>query len=289
MRSAARAAEIAEPTERMGLSDVIGQGRVVAELRARVADAKKKPVRVIEPILLLGEAGQGKTAIAHAIAADLGTKARVILAHHVKNPSQIVEVIREAPAGSVLFIDEIHKLPDDAALALYAPLEKPSITILAATNLPEEMSHALLSRFGSHVRLGEYSEDSLTEIAKRIAGPDVDLDACRRIAKASRGTPREAVNLTKRLLAMANGQSRHLEAESVGELLALAGIDERGLDSADRKIVGVLRAAERPLALATLAAKAGIRKETLLERHEPFLLKLGLIEITLQGRVAVQN
>ena len=139
------------------------------------------------------------------------------------------------------------------------------------------------------MRLGEYSEESLTEIVRRTAGPDADIEACRLIAKASRGTPREAVNLTKRLLAMASGLSRTLDADSVGELLAVAGIDDRGLDAADRKIVGLLRAAERPLALATLAAKAGIRKETLLERHEPFLLKLGLIEITLQGRVAVQN
>ena len=259
-KSAARASEVPEPTERMGLSDVIGQKRVVAELQARVADAKKKPVPVIEPILILGEAGQGKTAIAHAIATDLGTRARVILAHHVKDPSTIVEAIREAPPGSVLFIDEIHKLPDDAALALYQPLEKPKITILAATNLPEELSNALLSRFGSHVRLGEYSEESLTEIVRRVAGSEVDVDACRRIAKASRGTPREAVNLTNRLLSMASGFSRTLDADTVGELLAVAGIDDRGLDAADRKIVGLLRAAERPLALATLAAKAGIRK-----------------------------
>src|SRR4026209_1912668 len=138
----------------MGLSEVIGQKRVVAELQARVADAKKKPVPVIEPILILGEAGQGKTAIAHALATDLGTRARVILAHHVKDPSPCVEAIREARPGSVLFIDEIHKLPDDAALALYAPLEKPSITILAATHLPALLPTAFFSRSLAHPRGG---------------------------------------------------------------------------------------------------------------------------------------
>ena len=96
------------------------------------------------------------------------------------------------------------------------------------------------------------------------------------------------VNLTTRLVSLANGLSRErFDAETVTDLLAMAGIDARGLEEADRKILETLRAARRPVALSTLAAKTGIRKETLSMRHEPFLQKLGLIEITLQGRVAV--
>ena len=108
-------------------------------------------------------------------------------------------------------------------------------------------------------------------------------EEARKIARVSRGTPRECVNIAKRLATMAKASG----ARSVDVLLEGMGIDARGLDPADRKIVASLRAAGRPVSLAGLAAKTGIAKATILERHEPYLLRLGLVEVTPSGRVAV--
>jgi len=275
-----------------GLSAVVGQEHVVAQLKGLVAAANRKDVPILDPLLLTGEAGHGKTLLAHAIAADLGTTARVIAGQHVKDATPIIAALEAAKPGSVLFIDEIHKLPDDAELALYGALEKRTITLIAATNLPEGLSKALDSRFTSEVWLDEYSDDALTEIVKRTAeregSPASEPEAYRRIARASRGTPREAVNLTRRVIALAIGTERPvLDAATVTGILAMIGIDELGLDPADRKILATLRSSKRPLGLSTLAAKTGIRKESLLARHEPYLQKLGLLEVTQLGRVAL--
>jgi len=292
-RRGARAPEaVSKAPISKGLSEVVGQEHVVAQLKGLVAAAKRNDVPILDPLLLTGEAGHGKTLLTHAIAADLGTTARVIAAQHVKDASPIVAALESAKPGSVLFIDEIHKLPDDAEIALYGGLEQREITLIAATNLPEELSKALDSRFTSEVWLDEYSEEALSEIVKRTAErqgrPASEPEAYRRIARASRGTPREAVNLTRRVIALAIGTQRPaLDTASVTELLALIGIDELGLDPADRKILATLKASKRPLGLSTLAAKTGIRKESLLARHEPYLQKLGLLEVTQLGRVAV--
>ena len=155
------------------------------------------------------------------------------------------------------------------------------------------MPKALFTRFTAPRRLGEYSEEALAEIVRRTAAknghPNVEPAALRRIARSSRGTPREAVMLTRRLIEVAEGKSWPLDDAGVKAILDLIQIDERGLDAADRKIVAVLKASKRPVSLKALAAKTLINPETLEQRHEPYLLKLGLIEVTRRGRVAVNE
>jgi len=271
----------------------VGQERVVEELQAIVAGARKKEVPTLAPILLEGEAGHGKTVIAQAVASDLGSKTKVISAHKVESPTEIVEAVQAAQPGSVLFIDEIHLLPENATVELHEPLERGEFTIIGATNFPERMPKALFTRFTAPRRLGEYSEVALAEIVRRTAAknghPNVEPAAFRRIARSSRGTPREAVMLTRRLIEIAEGKSWALDDAGVKAILDLIQIDERGLDAVDRKIVAVLRASKRPVSLKSLAVKTGISNETLEQRHEPYLLKLGLIDVTPKGRVAVNE
>jgi Holliday junction DNA helicase RuvB len=161
-------------------------------------------------------------------------------------------------------------------------------TVIAATNHPESQPNSLHSRFATRERLDDYTEDDLATIASRAAssaGLSLTNEDARKIARVSRGTPRECVLLTRRIAAMSKGSNE--KKESVESLLEAMGIDAWGLDPADRKIVVALRAARRPLSLASLAAQTGIAKTTILERHEPFLLKLGWVEVTPNGRVAV--
>jgi Holliday junction resolvasome RuvABC ATP-dependent DNA helicase subunit len=211
------------------LDDIVGQERVVTSLSLALMGASKarKP---LDPILLTGEPGLGKTALAHALAAEMGTTARVVSAPLVADAGGrdlVLELIRLAP-GAVLFIDEIHALPRAAMEALYEAIEDrrltanvragtsireltfdlPAFTLVAATNEPEKLPRALVSRFAIRERLESYSEDALTEIVKRTAAregrPFTDEAGRRVIARAARGTPREAVLLTKRLIAAAD-------------------------------------------------------------------------------------
>lgn len=305
---AAQSSAPTPPSHRPGSwAEVVGQERVVRSLQLAVRGAREAGSPV-EPILLTGEPGLGKTALAHALAAETGTTARVVSAPLVADAGQIVvEMLRLSP-GSLFFIDEIHALPRAAMEALYEAVEDrrltltvregastrartfelPPFTLAAATNEPEALPQALASRFAIRERLDDYSVEDLSEIVKRTGrreAPDrpFEEDGARIVARAARGTAREAVHLARRVVRAAAGV---LDGSGALSALRLLGIDERGLDSGDRRILEALRASKKPLSLATLAAKTGIRKATLLERHEPYLLRLGLIEVTPLGRRA---
>jgi Holliday junction DNA helicase RuvB len=279
-----------------GLDDVVGQKRLVESLRLLIAGAKSE--LALDPILLTGEPGFGKSSIAEAIAAELKAPLALVSGPLVRDAATLIEALVRTEARSVLFIDEIHALPIEALNVLLEALEKRRLTmpgrtialapftVIAATNHPERLPNALHSRFATRERLDDYTEDDLATIALRTAssaGLSLSDEDARQIARVSRGTPRECVLLTKRLATMSKGNTE--TDQTVDALLEAMGIDARGLDPADRKIVTSLRTARRPLSLASLAAKTGIGKTTIQERHEPFLLKLGLVEITPNGRV----
>lgn len=294
------------------LADVVGQERLVAALRVAIRGARRdgKP---LDPVLLTGEPGLGKTALAHALAAELGTTARVVSAPLVADAGPLLVELLRLPAGSVLFLDEIHALPRTAMEALYEAVEDrrlsvvvregahlrslsvdlPPFTLVAATNEPERLPQALASRFTIRERLDDYSEDALAEIVRRTAereGRRFAPDGARVVARAARGTAREAVILATRVIRAEDGADEagaEIDEDRAAAALRLMSIDERGLDAGDRKLVGVLRAAKKPIGLTTLAAMTGIRPATILARHEPYLLRLGLVEVTPLGRTAM--
>jgi Holliday junction DNA helicase RuvB len=272
---------------------------LVESLRLLLAGAKRSDL-ALDPILLTGEPGFGKTSIAEAIAAELKAPMKLVSGPLVRDAATLIEALVRTEARSVLFIDEIQALPIEALNVLLEAIEKRRLTmpgrtiklqpmtVIAATNHPESLPNALHSRFAIRERLDDYTEDDLATIASRTAssaGLSLTNEDARKIARVSRGTPRECVLLTRRIATMSRGSN--VKSQSIDALLGAMGIDAWGLDPADRKIVGALRAALRPLSLASLAAQTGIAKTTILERHEPFLLKLGWVEVTPNGRVAV--
>jgi Holliday junction DNA helicase RuvB len=240
----------------------------------------------------------------------MGTTARLVSAPLVADAGQlVVELLRLTP-GAVLFIDEIHALPRAAMEALYEAVEDrrltvavragasirgltfdlPAFTLVAATNEPEKLPRALISRFAIREWLESYSEDELAEIVARTARREerrFEDEGARVVARASRGSAREAVLLATRVIRAVDGAlPGGLDKANAFAALQLLGLDERGLDAGDLKLLETLKKSRKPLGLATLAAKTGIGAATILERHEPFLLRLGLVEITALGRVA---
>ena len=293
------------------LDDFVGQERVVASLRAAVRGAKKagKP---LDPVLLTGGAGLGKTAFAEALALEVGARARAVSAPMVLDLGRIATVlVNDLAPGDVLFIDEFHALPVPVVEALYRAIdhrrleidvrdggdvrtvefELPPFTLVAATNKPERLPQAIRTRFTIHEHLESYEICHLAEIARRTAAEEgrlVDAEGALVIARASRGTARDATLLARRVIRVADGSEIEgpLGAESVKRALAIVDVDANGLTAADRKLVETLRASKVPLSSAALAAKTGMSRDTLVELHEPYLLKLGLVEVTRRGRVA---
>ena len=270
-----------------GLDDLIGQEMVVRNLRraVRAAVGRGEP---LGHVLLCGPAGLGKTSFARAVAAELGRGCRTVLGPFVSEPDELARHIAEVPAGGVLFIDEVHRLPVRAAESLYVAMEAARITIIGATTDSAMLPPAFRSRFAIRQDLEHYTTAQLTAILHRDAtrlAVAIDDDAALVLATASRDTPREALAL----LAAARDEAQLGGATSIGavmahEVLRSLGIDEQGLHRVQREILRTLRESHGSLGLGTLADCLGLTRTELLTVHEPFLVRRGLIERTRRGR-----
>ncbi len=296
------------------MADFIGQ----PELKERLAilvEAAQGRGEPVDHVLFSGPPGLGKTSLAGILANEMGSVLRTTSGPALERPGDLAAVLTNLDAGDVLFIDEVHRLPRQVEEVLYPAmedfeldivvgkgpaarsirLELPHFTLVGATTRVGRVAPPLRDRFGYVARLDYYQPEDLAEIVRRSSGIlDVDIqpDGSAVIARRSRGTPRIANRLLRRVRDYAAVRAEGIiDAATAGEALAVFEVDERGLDKVDRFILSAIvdKFGGGPVGLSTLAIAVGEDPETVEDAYEPFLLMEGLLQRTPRGRIATPH
>ncbi len=296
------------------LKDFIGQKEVVANLEIfiQAANERKAP---LDHILFHGPPGLGKTTLAHLIARHLGTQLHRSSGPILKRPADLAGILTNLQPRDVLFIDEIHRLHRSVEEYLYSAMEDFRIeilldsgpharsvtlslapfTLIGATTRVGLLTAPLRDRFGIVMRLDYYTEGELKQIIMRSAhclGCRIEEAAAEELARRSRGTPRIANRLLKRCRDYAQvKQQSTITLAIVQETLNALGIDKKGLNDMDRRLLSVLihRFDGGPVGIKTLATALGEEPHTIEEVHEPFLIRQGFLKRTPKGRIATAS
>jgi Holliday junction DNA helicase RuvB len=296
------------------LDEYIGQREVKASLSVLLQAAKARG-EAADHVLLYGPPGLGKTTLATIIARELGVNVRYTSGPAVERAGDLAAILTALDERDVLFIDEIHRLNKAVEEILYPAMEdfaldvmigkgpsarslrlslKP-FTVVGATTRAGRISGPLRDRFGMTYRLDFYGEDDLTSIVRRsagILGVHVDPDAARLIAMRGRGTPRIVNRLLRRVRdhAEVHGDGRIHEA-AVIEAMKVLDIDDLGLDTTDRKLLAAIiqKFQSGPVGVQALAAVLAEEPDTIEDVYEPYLLRLGFLDRTPQGRIATEG
>ncbi len=296
----------------VSFDDYIGQTEVIANLRGAVRAAKRGGWQ-LDHQLFAGGAGLGKTSLAAVIAAELGGKLRATSAPAIEHKGALASLLTTLEEGDVLFIDEIHALDRTVAECLYSAMEDrvidlpagkrvirvplPKFTLFGATTHAGKLPKPLLDRFGFIWQLRPYTLPEMTTIVARSAsklGVAIDVDGATEIARASRGTPRIANRLLRRVRDFVMGADQHGGLTAHGPIggplvtaaLAQLGIDHLGLDALDRRYLAIV--ADRPVGLEAICAELGEDKSTVEDAVEPWLLQANLIKRGGKGRLATE-
>ena len=294
------------------LADFVGQ-RELKEHLAIVIEAARRRGQAVDHLLFAGPPGLGKTTLAGIAAAEMGVTLHVTSGPALERAGDLAAILTKLEERDVLFVDEIHRLSRSVEEILYPAMEDfqldivvgkgpaassirltlPPFTLVGATTRTGMITGPLRDRFGLVARLDYYDTAELESIVSRAAGildVEIDADGSWEIARRSRGTPRIANRLLRRVrdFAEVRGDGT-IDAATAREGLQVFGVDDRGLDKVDRAILGALCQQFRggPVGLSTLAISVGEQPETVEDMYEPFLIQQGLLARTPRGRVAM--
>ena len=293
------------------LNEFLGQSNLKKNLKVFLASSRKRN-EPLEHTLFFGPPGLGKTTLSRIMAIEMGANFRISSGPALEKSGDLAAILTNLKEGDVFFIDEIHRLRPAVEEVLYTAMEDfcldlvvgkgpaartmrikiPKFTLVGATTLASLLSSPLRDRFGHHLEIEYYDESELSAIVQRsakILDINIDSDAADLIAKSARKTPRVANRLLRRVRDFAVvAEKNNIDSKIVNKSLSALGVDELGLDKADRRFLQDLieKFAGGPVGLSTISSSTGIESGTIEAVIEPYLLRLGFIARTPRGRTA---